>query len=46
MEIVQSIYSQKAIENLYGVRDEFRVGGAALENTIDCISDVVSLIQT
>jgi hypothetical protein len=41
MKVVQSIYSQKAVHNSYGVRDEFRVGGMALEHIVDCISDAV-----
>jgi hypothetical protein len=41
MQAVQTIYSQKALKNSYGVRDEFRVGGMALEHILDCISDAV-----
>jgi hypothetical protein len=41
MEAVQTIYTQKALLNSYGVRDEFRVGGMALEHIVECISDVV-----
>lgn len=43
IEAVQSIYLQKANCNSYGVRDEFRVGGKALEHIVECISDAVSL---
>ena len=39
---VQTIYGEKAIGNSYGVRDEYRVGGAALCDIIDCISEAVS----
>jgi hypothetical protein len=42
MEVVQSMYSKKALNNSYGVRDEFRVGGMALDYLVECISDAVS----
>ena len=41
MKAVQSIYTDKAPNQSYGVRDEFRVGGSALEDVMECIDDVV-----
>jgi len=41
MAAVQTLYSKKALLNSYGVRDEFRVGGMALEPIVECISDAV-----
>ena len=38
---VHEIYRQKAPEISYGVRDEFRVGGQALEQMMECIDDMV-----
>ena len=43
MQAVQAIYTEKAIKNPYGVRDEFRVGGEALEDIVECISGAVSI---
>lgn len=42
MNAVQNIYMEKAPTRSYGVRDEFRVGGGALEVIMECIEDAVS----
>jgi hypothetical protein len=41
VKAIQTLYSEKAVHNSYGVRDEFRVGGAALEHIVECIDDAV-----
>jgi len=38
---VHNVYRTKAPGISYGVRDEFRVGGKALEHMMDCIDDMV-----
>lgn len=42
MASVQRIFSEIGPKCPYGVRLEFRVGGAALEKIMDCIEDTVS----
>jgi hypothetical protein len=42
MKAVQDIYSEKAPGRSYGVRDEFRVGGGALEDILESVESAVS----
>jgi hypothetical protein len=42
IKAVQSIYTDKAVNQSYGVRDEFRVGGGSLEDIMECIGEAVS----
>lgn len=42
MKAVQTIYSEKATGRSYGVRDEFRVGGGALEDILEGVESAVS----
>jgi hypothetical protein len=39
---VRNVYQNKANSTSYGVRDEFRIGGQALEAMMDCVDDMVS----
>lgn len=41
MKSVKTIYRKKARNNSYGVRDEFRVGGEALDHISECIHEAV-----
>jgi len=42
LDDVRNVYQNKANRTSYGVRDEFRIGGKALEAMMDCVDDMVS----
>lgn len=46
MNWVRTVYNTKATGQSYGVRDEFRIGGAALDILMDCIDESVGDILT
>ncbi len=41
---VKNIYTEIAAKSSYGVRDEFRVGGAALNQISECLHEVVKCL--
>jgi hypothetical protein len=41
VEEVRNVYQHKANGNSYGVRDEFRIGGQAIQYMMDCVDDMV-----
>jgi hypothetical protein len=42
LDDVRNVYQNKANSISYGVRDEFRIGGQALEAMMECVDDMVS----